>query len=403
MNLQEIVHTASAIRLRQRLLPEGGATEKIFPPTFPGGKYCWEHRRINERSIPCVLLDSVASQANRLEESLADLVAEGTIELPRLAVRFDGELADLGEISTLATPHRVFDAIFRDSKLANEPFFKTALYGRLAKSNVRNATALFASAPTALIFGCWDSAGAAGGSGNKFARIVTSEIVGINAEVGETQGGVRRDGLDISAGVEIAIQDDGDWVVKGKSSAGKKEREKGTRPSEINHGNILIKVESAEHERVLDNGSVERRISSLRGGVTVDYALQTTVLSLTGLRRLRFPLPGAENAKADGAARTVLAALAIVAITANREHGYWLRSRCGLVADGPQDLEIVAADGQSTALPLDNERAIKLYQAAISEAQAVGLPWDAAPVLLTPQPKLIDLIRKSRAIQSLGQ
>jgi CRISPR-associated protein Csb1 len=44
MNLSDIVQTAAAIRLRQRLLPEGGPGDKVFPPTFAGGVYCWETR-----------------------------------------------------------------------------------------------------------------------------------------------------------------------------------------------------------------------------------------------------------------------------------------------------------------------------------------------------------------------
>jgi CRISPR-associated protein Csb1 len=230
MNLSDIVQTAAAIRLRQRLLPEGGPGDKVFPPTFAGGVYCWETRRIEGSAVPCVLLDSVASQANRLEEALAEAVDRNLIDLPRLVVQFDGGLANVGKISTLAAPHRVFDAIFRDSTLDGKPFFKSPLYLKLTACNVRNATDLFAYAPTALLFGCWDSTGAAGGLGNKFARAVTSEIVGINAEWGATRGGIRQDPLNISSDVEISIDDSGDWSVVGRSKGGKKDRAKGTRP-----------------------------------------------------------------------------------------------------------------------------------------------------------------------------
>lgn len=401
-NLDEIVRTASAIRLRQRLVPDGGPGEKIFPPTFAGGVYCWERRRIDGNSVPCVLLDSVASQANRFEEALADLVSAGRLELPRFVVRFDGDLADLGEISTLAAPHRVFDAIFRDSALDGKPFFKSDTYTQLTACNIRNATALFAHSPTALVFGCWDSTGAAGGLGNKFARALTSEIVGIEAERGATQGGVRQDPLGISSDVEIAIDSSGDWSVVGKSATAKKDRAKGTRPSEINHGNVLVKVESEASERILPNGEVVTQRVPLKGGVTVDYALQTTVLSLTALRRLRFPIDGQASDTANTAARTVLAALALVAATASREGGYWLRSRCGLVADGHQDFEVVNADGSVTPLKLDSTMALEAYQQAVAVAKDVGLPWHPDPFELSPQAKLTELVRKSREIQSLA-
>jgi len=401
MDLEEVVRTASAIRLRQRLLPEGGATDKIFPPTFAGGVYCWEQRRIEGRATPCVLLDSVASQANRLEEALSEFAATSLIDLPRFSVVFRDELSDLGEINTLAAPHRVFDAILRDSNTKDgKPFFKTDIYRQMTACTVRNATALFARSPAALLFGCWDSTGAAGGLGNKFARALTSEIIGVNAEWGATQGGVRQDPLGISSDAEIAIDSAGDWTLVGKSSAAKKDRAKGTRPSEINHGNILVKVETTTNEKILPDGTVRIERMPLKGGVTVDYALQTTVLSLSALRRLKFPVDGKSDT--DHAARVVLAALGVVAITAGRERGYWLRSRCGLVADGAQELEIVQPDGGVAYSKIDSKRAIEIYKAAIQTAKKSGLPWSAEPVELSPQTKLVELINKSRQIQSLG-
>lgn len=401
MNLSEIVQTAAAIRLRQRLRPEGGDGDKVFPPTFSGGLYCWEERFIDGRRQPCVLLDSVASQANRMEEALLELTTAKAVELPRLSVEFDGDLADLGSVDTLTAPHRVFDAILRDSQtMDGKPFFKSELYTQLTACNVRNATALFCQAPSALLFGCWDSTGAAGGLGNKFARALTSEIVGVDAVWGSTQGGVRQDPLGIRSDVEIAIDQSGDWSVVGKSSGGKKERAKGTRPSEINHGNILVSVDAGMREVVDADGVVHTSRQPLKGGVTIAYGLQTAVLSLTALRRLRFPLN--ERDEADLAARTVLAALGLVAITAARERGYWLRSRCGLVANGLQEFEIVNADGSTSEVSLDRKTAIDIYTSAVNEAKKVGLPWSPAPVRLTPQRKLMDLIKKSRELQSLG-
>jgi CRISPR-associated protein Csb1 len=295
----------------------------------------------------------------------------------------------------------VFDAIFRDSTLEGKPFFNSPLYLKLSAGNVRNATDLFAHAPSALLFGCWDSTGAAGGLGNKFARAVTSEIVGINAEWGSTRGGIRQDPLSISADVEISIDDSGQWTVAGKSKSAKKDRAKGTRPSEINHGNVLVKVETGDYERILGDHLITQNLP-LRGGVTVDHALLTTVLSLAALRRLRFPTEDGASDARDRAARNVLAALGLVAIAAARDRGYWLRSRCGLIADGSQDLEIVSSDGKISSLSLDTPLAVDTYRQAVTDAKKVGLPWLAEPIVLRPQPKLIDLVMKSREFQSLG-
>ena len=58
---------AVAVRRVQRLLPAGGQADKVFPPTYEGGEYAMEERVIDGRRVPCVLLDSVQSQANRIE------------------------------------------------------------------------------------------------------------------------------------------------------------------------------------------------------------------------------------------------------------------------------------------------------------------------------------------------
>jgi CRISPR-associated protein Csb1 len=97
----------------------------------------------------------------------------------------------------------------------------------------------------------------------------------------------------------------------------------------------------------------------------------------------------------------VLAALGLVAITAARERGYWLRSRCGLIADGAQDLEIVYPDGKTSSLAMDKTSAIEIYRAAVAKAKKAGLPWSTKPVVLKPQRKLIDLVLKSREIRAL--
>src|SRR2546425_3771879 len=61
---------AAAFRCRRRLQPGGGEGDKVFPPTFAGAVYAVEQRRVpgREQPVTCVLLDSVQSQANRMEQ-----------------------------------------------------------------------------------------------------------------------------------------------------------------------------------------------------------------------------------------------------------------------------------------------------------------------------------------------
>ncbi len=386
MNLNDLLAGPfAAIRLTQKLKSSAGDGSKLYPPTFEGGVYCFETRRIEGRAVPCVLLDGVASSANRQEEALAALVEAGTIEVPHFRTDLS-EFPDLGEVTTLSAPHRVFDAIFRDSEYEGKAFQKHPLYSELSRSNAQNATALLAHAPTALLFGAWDSTGSAGGLGNKFARSIVTEIIGVEVERGETRGGLRLDPLGISRHVEIEVDKSGDWKPKGL--AGKKDdRGKGTRPSEVNHGNVLAKVE-------YEGSGAERR--SLKGGITCDHALQMSVITLAGLRRLRFPVDGKRDPKLDTAARAVLASLGLVALTSARERGYALRSRCDLVADGLSKFEVLSQDGSAKEYELDSQAAVALYKEAVKQAQSAGLPWYPTPKAMKPQAKLSKLISLSR-------
>ncbi len=128
-----VTGNAAALRCRRRLRPAGGDGDKVFPPTFAGAVYAVEQRRVPGRDQPvtCVLLDSVQSQANRMEEALQDAVDAGRISIPLIAVDFSasdptgdveqdrqaGRLIDaVGAVTSLQAPHRLADAILRDSE-----------------------------------------------------------------------------------------------------------------------------------------------------------------------------------------------------------------------------------------------------------------------------------------------
>jgi CRISPR-associated protein Csb1 len=80
----------AAIRGAATLEPAGGPGDKIFPPTHavddrnkkPGAKCAFVTRRIEKQDVNCVLIDSVQSQANRMEEALQALWADRQIALP---------------------------------------------------------------------------------------------------------------------------------------------------------------------------------------------------------------------------------------------------------------------------------------------------------------------------------
>ena len=410
--LKNIVAEGAALRRRQRLQPVGGPGDKIFPPTYPGEgrnappRHVYERRRLDGRDVWCVLIDSVQSQANRLEECLLEVIRDNEklsddkkLQIPYVEVDFsNAQLDGITRITSLDAPHRVYDAIFRDSMLKEEsqegengqPFMESEVGKRLAKASAEDASALLEISPTALLFGAWHSTGQGGGLGAKFARCLVSEIMGIDVPVDElvnqrtgeinarTAGrrtGSRIDPLGVLRKVDVFKGESG-WSTTEEGAGG---NAKQVRPSEINHGNIVPSVQIL--------------------GVTCDHAEHTFVLSFAALRRLRFGGP-----EKDAAGRNLLAALGLVALTEQDARGYALRSRCDLVCDSRTPLELVCPDGAAKPIEIDREAARELYKEAVKTAKKdAGFELSAEPRRLKPQDKLVDIVRQSQNLALSGE
>jgi CRISPR-associated protein Csb1 len=478
--LQEAVCSAAAIRLRAKLVGVGGDGDKVFPPTYAGGVYAVEDRRIDGEVVRCALLDSVQSQANRMEEALLDAflphwreLGPGdhnptNCDLPVLAVHVENH----GWVTSLTAPHRIHDAIIRDSEIEEETngqkqrkrFRESAVGHEIVAARVHNATALYKYCPTALIFGTWDSTAGEGLDSAKIPRAVVSEIIGVDITPGVRTAsridplGIRRE----SANIYKLKSDPRDWaaIVKDENGqdvyigAGSRDDlvlrkngdpapfGKGGKPSDINHGNVTPDIERFPDDRrefrqqnlgslpdvlqatplelryelnsgegrieshgVFRSDDVRIRPGAVKpGGITMAHALHTWTLSLTQLRRLRFPdeengrdqRNGSQDGR-DQAARTVLAALALYALGLQNERGYWLRSRCELVPEGPLALELIGGSGGSFSIGAAQEVREVLDQ-AISQAGTLGLTWSKAVTRLTPTEKLSELVRASDSL-----
>lgn len=398
-----------AIRTVTRLTPAGGSGDKVFPPTYvkegrAETKYAMEVRKVDGREVTTVLLDSVASQANRIEEALLEGWRRGELAVPVIAVDFTGEegLQDLGQITSLQAPHRVADAILRDSVDADGvPFRQTDVGRACTDARPNHATGMFRYCPTALLFGVWDSTGPRGGLGAKFQRVVVSEIVGYDAVAGvKTSSRIDPIAIERKAGPVYELKTDAsEWTSLESEAASERGKpkpfsrkgagDKGT-PAAINHGNI---PPSIDHEA---------------GGVTMSHAVHTVVVSLAGLRRLRFqsladgtPIPPTVRDGVETAARTALAALALAGLAAQRKNGYDLRSRSLLVPTEALVFELVPGDGGEPARVLLDDPAALLKEAA-GAAVAAGLGWVTEPVTLRPTPKLAHLVRESRKLTVAG-
>ncbi|MGE3110134.1 MAG: type I-U CRISPR-associated RAMP protein Csb1/Cas7u [Phycisphaerales bacterium] len=439
---------AVAIRCRTILQPAAGSGTKVFPPTHAGGVYATEKRRIpvkgesgaggwagGTREADCVLLDSVQSQANRIEDALQQAIDDGRLEMPLIVVNFGASVADVQRVTSLQAPHRAADAILRDSLTGDKdekgkplPFRKSEVGRAITDSSLANATGLFRYCPHALFLGVWDSTGPKGGLGAKFARALVSEIVGIDAAYGvrtgsridpiqtkTSAGPLYAKDVEKHGGIEWTL--DPDEALKDKKTKqpilftrGNVATGKPGDPAKANHSNIPPSfskyAKGVEGRDPLTDGDA-RQGAVAAGGVTVEHAEHTAVLSLPQLRRLRFPLNGTldkdpkKQAEIDNAARTVLAALSLVGLTLSLERGSDLRSRCLLFPEGPLSFELLETPGKPTPIALDSAGAIAVYSEAVKAAVKLGLPWETKPIPLAPSPELIALVKKSQELAAV--
>lgn len=397
--MDAISHTAVGVRSRVRLEPLGGAGDKLFPPTYAvergaETRYATEKRRIDGSDVDCVLLDSVASQANRRELALLEATRRGEVSVPLVSVDFRGtSVAYLDRVSSLEAPHRVFDALLRDSLLDGVMFRLSTIGRAVTEANSRNAAALLRWAPTTLLFGGWDSTGPRGGLGSKYERAITAEVVGVNARTG-VKTASRIDPAGIERSVLVYESLEGDWTTY--ESEARKEKgaavlfkaggdQAAGRPSQINHGNVTPSIDATA------------------GGVTVDHADATTVISFMALRKLRFPADAegvqfaseASRATAEEAAWAVLAALGVTASVLAFDDGFDLRSRCALVPTSVPEFELRQRDGSVETFKVDREAAVRLLTDAVEAVRRAGLAWEDEEVLLQPAARLVDLIARS--------
>lgn len=407
---------AVGVRCRTQLQPLGGAADKVFPPTYSVAdnaetRYATERRRVPSADgttglvTEAVVLDSVASQANRLELALLDTIRGGQLAAPVTSVDFGSSgLPGLDRVSDYEASHRIFDALLRDSYDGDQLFRNGAAGRAVTEARPQDAAGLYYHSPHTLVFGGWDSTGPRGGLGAKYERAITSEIVAMGIERGaKTASRIDAVGIERQAG-PLYEAADGTWTPdptlaateagKPKLLGAKESGQKGEagRPSQANLGNVTP--------------SIDYRA----GGVTASEIVATTVLSFIQLRRLRFPTRPDGSAfeqdqrrVAERAARTALAALGLTAAALAFEAGFDLRSRCVLVAEGMVTFAMVGRDGAALEFGLSGADALKLTAEAADRAAAAGLPWRGGELLLRPAERLVALIRRSRNLTETGE
>jgi CRISPR-associated protein Csb1 len=307
----------AALVIREHLMPVEGADGVIFPATFASGDGFPGGYNIDgdPNGANVCLIDSVGSQANRIEPLFANEKYKGLV--PQIVVK-----AGDTEVNLLEAGHRAGDAIVRCSELQGslQNAFKSLLKG--------DAEPLARIAPTSLVFGVWDSRDTQA----KLPRLIASTIRAFN---------VRK--LTRSAQYTPATE----YVSNGLLE---EPADKSTRDAYAERGFIHVPA-TGSHGGVIATGGIRR-----------DGTL--------GLAALRLLHVGNDVEKTLTLRRYVLG-LALTAFTHNPS-GY-LRQGCLLVLDPnkPREFVEVAPTGERKPLTLTHAEALD-YAQATATAFGVG-------------------------------
>ncbi|MGH9172407.1 MAG: type I-G CRISPR-associated RAMP protein Csb1/Cas7g [Acidimicrobiales bacterium] len=357
----------AGLRITARYRPVGGPTSKVSPPRYktdPGdGPYVVEDRYNHEGvPAPVVLLDSIQAQANRAERALLGLADTGRIELPWLQLETDVDGWHV-RLTSLDAPHRSRDAYFRDSLLDGDDFEKSGIGRGLRRAEVHALRAYFEHSPADLVFGFWDSQ--RGGRQVRLARSYLSETIGWDPRTGVRAAGRFDPLVNMKADAFPVRREGGTWYPDEKGK---------TKLSEVNLGMVPP--------------------GPGPGGVSVRSIERVAYLNGIALARLGFAESAEEvpDVEVDIAARTTLAALAIVADRAAfAGPGVFFRSGCDLVYES-EELAFVRRGGEESPVVIELDDALSTLHDALDLARVAGLAWRAGPLRLTPQPNLAQLI-----------
>ena len=315
----------AALVCRQWLMPAEGRDAVIFPPTFapPEGKPGPADYISDPLGDPddaktslVVLIDSVGSQANRMEplfkrENGTDTAYSRLV--PQIEIKAGNKKIDL-----LDAGHRAADAIVRYSTLG--PKLREAFEAYHESGDV---TLLAKLAPTSIVFGAWDSREWPGARTThaKLPRLVASTIRAYD-------------------------------VVK-------LTRKAQYFPPLRYEDHALLDDDVKGAKQLSDLGFVEVPAERSPGGVIVRGEIRReAILSLVGVRAL-----GPKGSSGDALRRYILG-LGLVAMTFDRAHD--LRQGCLLVGDPdkPAMWQLVAHDGERTSFKPDADAALAFAQEA---------------------------------------
>lgn len=306
----------------------------IYPPTYADVGYNIDDLRDGTR---VALLDSVGSQANRMEPLfICSETDQSKWLVPQISIKINDDTI----LSLLELAHRGADAVVRSSGGLAKKI--DAAFQKLKKTG--NAHDLCAIAPTSLLFGVWDSRG----SNEKLPRLIRSIIRAWDVEV-----------------LHSAAQFNSVW--KGLNEDQKAEMDKEAKKQKVK---LSVKgfadapgvFRDTKVSQIKDGGfNPEARVL---GGVLVKGGIHRDItINLVALRGIN-----AGTADETVALRNYLIGLALVAATA--EIDLFLREGCNLRFIGEEKWHQVPRRGEPMAIDLHSETATKVIADFAEEAAA---------------------------------
>jgi len=310
----------AALVLREHVMPVEGADGVLFPPTFaagdgfPGGyNIDWFGNKEDGNNV--CLIDSVGSQANRIEPMFADDKYASLV--PQVVIK-----AGEKEINILEIGHRAGDALARCSEMQEE------LHNAFESILMGDAEPLAKIAPTSLVFGVWDSRDTQA----KLPRLVSSTVRAFNVR-------------------EL------------------------TRSAQFNPATEYVELEllpepkdKKAKDAYAERGFIHVPATGTHGGVIAKGGIRRdATLSLAALLQLKASQDTEETLKL----RRYILGLSLVAFTANTSA--YLRQGCNLVLDPGEPSEYVEVyrDGRREPMELSHDDAIGFAKDA-AEAFGVG-------------------------------
>lgn len=372
--LASAANTASAITLRANLIPANALPDDgkffVLPPTYAEIGHLASPIR-EDGTHQYILIESTQSWANRLEE----LLDNPEVGVGGLQVTAAGRTLSVNQL-----PHRIFDALLRDSELAGQPFRATPLGQSLTEARADNATALLENAPGTLLFGAWDSFAGAKMGAAKWPAALSGQIMGFDA-LQTQKAGIRIDPMNIAKDAVTGFKSESraeGWTID-ETRAVKDAKGKPVpleKASEIGHGHILATLATK--------------------GAWVNRIELRSSLSLTRLRRYHFPVQGHTTPAADAAAQTYLAALALWLMHTRLLAG--LELRAGAELDATEAVFVLRSPLQpDTPLPVTPDSTRHALQQALQAAKAAGFQF-AAPAMFAASARLEQLIQASETL-----